>query len=915
MANDGWVDVDEGWTDIKDEWIDVESKKSTKLSISDILPHNVLTTGFKAGLSNLTTPISKIITGKSIGERTDLLNKKSAELVRESTKPISTTEAFFKQLPAATSQALINFFDLTPLDIGIMGATAGIGKIPVSGTTVGEVAKTIPIGKGFGKNVSEFGRYEQTLKEITPLSSRGVTASTKVPEVTPAVPKISTGEEVSNLNLTKYAPDVQEGMKKLINSNPGILKRKVISHTELDAMAQQLDNTPIVKKILSLPEGQMAAEMLKLRKGQDAIVRVALDSDLRKLEVNLKNALQIRQTQSVGRIGTETGRALEQFKMPIEAQTDLAKIINDKILQIRKDPTIKGEELDRLISGLVDLRKTVLSKEFNPSWFDKGYEFWMNNILSGPWTHTVNVTSNTLFGSVIKQVEKATAVPFDFLLSKVTGKREHFLSEIPEQIKGFARGLSGEKLPTGVAQGSKLEYRTGLIKGVKGKVIRIPTSALVLEDNFAKRLGGWSELMGRAEATARQEGLKGVALINRKNQLIGNPTEKLIEEVSKEQLYRTFQDSTGLGELIKGVPQQFFRWIMPFRNTLASIVTKGYERTPAGFIKVVVKGAKAGINKIPYPQKEVASDLGNAATGTALMAGVMYSYLKGNITGSAPKDKAKRDVFYKQGKQPYSILIGDKYVPFSRLEPWGTAAMQMVDFVQGYKDSDKDIPIGKATDAVMKLTYSFANKTFLSGITNFVNALVSPEEYGEQFISQYTSSFVPFSGAIRNVRQITDTTIREPKGIGERIANQVPGLSSTVPAKISSFGEVIEKKPIGITKYAPFPITRQESNVVADELSRLDMSISYPSKNLRDLITGTNKKLTREEYNQLLVRKGGIATNTLQRLIMTDYYSRLPDNLKEKLVQSVISQIGQVASDELRIKKSNPSEEWVDVTL
>ena len=167
---------------------------------------------------------------------------------------------------------------------------------------------------------------------------------------------------------------------------------------------------------------------------------------------------------------------------------------------------------------------------------------------------------------------------------------------------------------------------------------------------------------------------------------------------------------------------------------------------------------------------------------------------------------------------------------------------------------------------------------------------------------------------MRNVRQMIDTAVREPQGVVERISNQVPGLSTTVPAKVSSFGEPIERKPIGITKFAPFPITRAESNTVADELSRLDMSISYPSKNLRDLISGKSKKLTREEYNQLLVRKGGIATNTLQRLMATDYYSRLPDNLKEKLVQGVTSQIGQVASDELRIKKSNPSEEWVDVT-
>ena len=62
-----------------------------------------------------------------------------------------------------------------------------IGKIPFKGTTIGEIAKTIPVGRGFMKGAEELGKYEQTLKAITPLSSRGITELNPVQKITQAL--------------------------------------------------------------------------------------------------------------------------------------------------------------------------------------------------------------------------------------------------------------------------------------------------------------------------------------------------------------------------------------------------------------------------------------------------------------------------------------------------------------------------------------------------------------------------------------------------------------------------------------------------------------------------------------------------------------------------------------------------------
>lgn len=908
MDNNDWVDVrDNDWVDVSDGFVDVTETK----------PKRTL-------LQTATTPISKLITGKSIGERTNFLEKQQDVLSKQATtkaietgKPTSTAEFFVKGLPAATAQALVNFFDLSPLDVGIAAATAGTVKIPVQGTTVGQVAKTIPIGKGFMKNVSELGRYEQTLKTITPFSSRGVTQpieSISTAGITPTITKPSIGQLTSTVNLSKYKPEIQSGITKIINSNPDLLARKSISHNELDLMAQKLESTPIVKKILAKPEGEMAAEILKLRKGEDAIIRSALKDDVDKLVVNMKNVLQVRQTQAVGRVATETGRALEQFKIPIETQQEWSNLINQKILQVRSDRTIATDEAKNLISALIDFRKTVLSKEFNPTWFDKGYEFWLNNILSGPWTHTVNITSNTLFGGIAKPIEKATYAFFDSLISMGTGKRTHYYSEIPAQIQGFGKFIKGKQIPTGIAAGSKLESNVGLIKGIKGEIIRLPTKGLVVEDNFAKRLTGWMDLVGRAETIAKQEGLKGSALIARKNQLLSNPTGKLVEEVNKEQLIRTFQDSTGLGEFLKLIPTKGLRWVLPFRQVLASILTKAVERTPAGLVKVAIKGGKA-IKGVPYTQSEIAVDLGNASIGTSILAGTMYGLYKGNVIGAAPKDKAARDLFYAQGKQPYSMLIGDKYVPFSRLEPYGTAMMYMTDFLQGYAESDKDVPISKLTDAVGRISYSLANKTFLTGMTYLVQSLADPQRYSEDMITRTLSGFVPFAGALRNIRQIKDLTVREPEGIAQGIGSQIPIVSETLPPRVSSLGNIVQRKPIGLTKFIPFPITNKETNQVADELVRLNINIGYPNKKITDIYGKNEKKLSVSEYNQYLMRKGGVTVNTLNKLISSNYYQKLPDDYKTKLIDGIVTKIGSVVKTEFKLNKfqNTNTEEWEDV--
>ena len=102
---------------------------------------------------------------------------KEALLKRYERKPEGEqwTPAFLRSLGTRMAGEAGNIAT-TPISYIPIPIGRALGKIPFRGTTIGEVAKRIPVGKGFVGKATELGRYEQALKMMSPLSSRGISA-------------------------------------------------------------------------------------------------------------------------------------------------------------------------------------------------------------------------------------------------------------------------------------------------------------------------------------------------------------------------------------------------------------------------------------------------------------------------------------------------------------------------------------------------------------------------------------------------------------------------------------------------------------------------------------------------------------------------------------------------------------------
>ena len=959
--------------------IDFEPLEKPKIDFQPINDTSVATIDFqpepkkKKGFGQfLLEPISKQITGKSLGERTDFLNKASADIVRKSTKPISVGEAFIRQLPAAIGQAGVNLVDLSPLDVGIMAATGGAGKIPIKGTTLGEIAKTIPVGKGFVKNVKELGRYEKTLKTITPLSSRGVpkvvtpevspvtiekvikpeitptgegkvtpigeniygepttklgnyistklgikydkiklvaeyskdigerrdarkilriisdkieepykieklaefqpesdlfkkaTLSTptgqKPPIVSPKIavsglPEPKTPDFAENINLTKYPKDVRQTIHELVTQKPELGKTPTISDAELIKRASELKDTPTIKYLSTLPEGTVETEALKVRQGNTEGIREALKLPLNELGNKLNNEI----TQGIElhrKTAAMFGRGLRQQRLPAETQQQMAFAIDDTIKRISKDPVFGKDQ--ELIDAIKKLRSVVVEKEFNPTLWNKIYFTWMNSILSNPFTHAVNTASNT-YMALSKIPEKFASAIWDLPLALKTGKRTQFFGEIPAMIKGLA---SKGKLPQELAYGSKLDIAGSPIRGVAGKIIGFPTKLLQAEDNLAKTMVGKMELYAQRYA--------------------GKTGEALTKAVNEEQLYRTFQNDVGVvGNSLLVLKNRIplLRYVIPFIKTPENLIARGLERTPLGAIKI----ARKAIAKT-YTQETLAKDLGNLTLGTIGAGWVGLQWAKGNMTGRVPSDQAQRDAFYRQGKKPNAIKIGNKWIPFERLEPLGTSMATMVNMIQDYKQSDKENPAEKTLEAFTKLGSTLTNKSYLSGFTGMINALSGPERYGQSFLTRIATGVEP--QLLKFFADLKDPYYREANSILDQFKAKTPFISETLPPKLNVFGEPVKRDFLNIGKVNQEPL---ESMIA-------ETPVSFPSK-----ILG-REKLTPEEYRWLLKTSGGQLKEMLLK-ISPDKFMQLPLEIRESIINKLESKTRTLPRGILRAKK------------
>ena len=441
-------------------------------------------------------------------------------------------------------------------------------------------------------------------------------------------------------DIIKFIDEISTQFKTGINKQ----KRGTISNEATKEMASLLQLNPekLGQTLLSLKPGQTlnaetilaARELLvaSLNKLDDLAVVAKTGGTEDIMNFRQHYALTAELQKIIKGVQTETGRALQQFKIPVREKRFTAQNINDLNRQ-QLMAELGGEEqirslaqahlkLDTPAARAAVNEKTGLINNLSKA-SEAMSEVFINAILSNPMTHIRNTGGNWLTQGILMQERKLAARMFG-------DATKDGIAEFEDVAKAYGRSMASQemwsaigksmadgKMPTIKNQfgGSKIEIRPGrftadnfnmqeggLATGVDvlGKILtlnRIPTKLLTVADSYFKNLEYRSEIYSHAYRETVKAVRNGQIPKDKAPQLLAdfviNPSEQTTKTAFEKTLASVYQTPLGTrgdvldkGALLQklksgsGPANVLVNYYLPFIQTPANIVGFTMERTP-----------------------------------------------------------------------------------------------------------------------------------------------------------------------------------------------------------------------------------------------------------------------------------------------------------------------------------------------
>jgi hypothetical protein len=371
---------------------------------------------------------------------------------------------------------------------------------------------------------------------------------------------------------------------------------------------------------------------------------------------------------------------------------------------------------------------------------------------------------------------------------------------------------------------------------------------------------------------------------------------KFIQEVGDFAKSATFQSDLGkFGNSILRFRSQHpgAAWVIPFVKTPINIMKDALSYTPLG---IFAKNTPTDVK------------LARVAIGGAMAAGISQLVGSGEITGSYPKDAAKRNAMIAAGIPEYSMKIGDTWYSYARLEPVATIMGSTVDGINALKTHTDKNPYDQKykdllLDVVGGITKNIASKTFLEGISGVLQAIHDPERYGGSFVNSLAGLVVP--SFVAAPARSADPFQRVVTGFGEAVQNRIPdfGLGLPVPARqelpVQSmlFGGERRNPAAGQAAFTGIQTAPAIQNEIQTEAARIKVDYNLPGKTLKGV------ELEGADQARYQAISSEWADRILPAVIQAPGYQNAPDSLKKIIFEKAIERARSAATKTLFSEK------------
>lgn len=441
-----------------------------------------------------------------------------------------------------------------------------------------------------------------------------------------------------------------------------------------------------------------------------------------------------------------------------------------------------------------------------------------NSMLSSPLTHSVNAVSNALNVGVVAPIEKTLRGALDAAGGLFGKERQYAAGEGAAYAAGAVKSIrqaanSFLDVMTGKSDIQTLdlnEFSTPLaiggLKGATATALTFPTRLLGASDKFFRTLATAGE-----EQALNLRQSKGIRLRGEKSVLAESEAAYRVyqREIGEKGQGKILEHVDDVANAILRLRQKSVVWkfVFPFVKTPTNILKQGIEFSPLG-----VANLAGNIDKT--------TALTRAAIGTAAFGTAAAMLDAGDITWGEPTNAEQKAAFRAEGKQPYSIRIGNKWISFVKLPP---AVSFPFALTSGINDAVKTKKMDESTgEAIMggvaKWGQFLSDQSYVKQIGDTLRAFKGDTESVGQAIANYPQQMIPLRALTGWLARMTDPYERKTNADKGYIDQQVqqlmlqyPGLRENVGTRENPFtGNPLEANNPVLNSFSPFRVTNDK---------------------------------------------------------------------------------------------------------
>lgn len=549
-------------------------------------------------------------------------------------------------------------------------------------------------------------------------------------------------------------------------------------------------------------------------------------------------------------------------------------------------------------------------------------------MLGNPRTHIRNIVGNKVMG-YIQQAKNHLAGTIEDIVLRNSDDRQFTTKIADKKTKEFAKadienvldrlGLTENKYnPKSRIEQNQKVFKSEFMNKTIGKLMEFNDMALEAED-------GWGLKAMYPKALAQYITANNIDVDNITDAQLAKARNFAIRQAEEA----TFHQDNAIASAIsqfegKNALTRFAAGaILPFKKTPMNVAVEGIQYSPVGLLDSLTRGS-INLRKGKINVHEYIDGISKGLTGTGI-ALLGYALTEaGILKASGGDDQDKNNFESAQGKQNYSLKVGEKTYSLDWLAPTGIPLFMGSELYQLASQKVKEKGEKNNTPEVAKSATKILNSmatamnplsemSMISGLTSTLQSYASGnkglENLGLNATKSYVGQFVPtvlgqVAKTFDDKERSTTSTESDPlpkalDTLGNQIKSKIPGLRQNLPTKTDIWGKDVENEGNIIEKglnAGVFPWSSKkvsENNQTNKEISKLydetlDKSV-LPSNSIDKVLNIDKEKyrLSNEQYSKLKKMYGEINYKVLSELTSSPEYKEMNNEQKIKAISDI----------------------------